>query len=73
MVALGAVVYTIFIILWKILGGRIVEGYASIVALLTFLGGIQMMGLGLLGEYIGRIYLEAKQRPSYLIKNHMRF
>jgi glycosyltransferase involved in cell wall biosynthesis len=72
-VALAAVAYTIFIILWTILGGHTVEGYASIVALLTFLGGIQMMGLGLLGEYIGRIYLEAKQRPSYLIKNHMRF
>jgi glycosyltransferase involved in cell wall biosynthesis len=72
-VALGAVVYTIFIILWKILGGRTVEGYASIVALLTFLGGIQMIGLGLVGEYIGRIYLETKQRPVYLIKTHSKF
>jgi glycosyltransferase involved in cell wall biosynthesis len=73
LVALGAVVYSIFIILWKILGGRIVEGYASIVALLTFLGGIQMIGLGLVGEYIGRIYLETKQRPVYLIKTHSKF
>ena len=48
--------------------GRTVSGWTSIVVPLYFLGGIQMLGLGILGEYIGKIYNETKNRPKYFIE-----
>jgi len=48
--------------------GAVVPGYASIFVALTFLGGIQLIGIGAIGEYVGRIYLESKRRPLYVIK-----
>jgi len=70
-IALISVSYTAVIVLRALMGGINVPGYASIVAILTFLGGMQMMGIGLIGEYVGRIYLESKQRPIYLIRDHL--
>lgn len=46
-----------------------VPGYASILTSILFLGGIQLVGIGVLGEYIGRIYLESKKRPTYIIES----
>ncbi|NBU71573.1 MAG: glycosyltransferase [Bacteroidetes bacterium] len=71
-IALLSVSYTVLIVLRALMGGINVPGYASIVAILTFLGGMQMIGIGLIGEYIGRIYLESKQRPIYLIRDHLK-
>lgn len=51
-----------------LLHGVDVPGYASIFIAVTFLGGIQLVGIGVLGEYIGRTYLEVKRRPLYLIR-----
>ena len=48
--------------------GVVVPGYASVITIVLFLGGIQIMGIGILGEYIGRIYSESKQRPIYIIR-----
>lgn len=67
-VALLSVTYTVVIVLRALMGGIDVPGYASIVAILTFLGGMQMIGIGLVGEYVGRIYLEVKQRPHYVLR-----
>ena len=47
---------------------RSVPGYASLLVAVLFFGSVQLISIGLLGEYIGRIYLETKQRPSYLIR-----
>ena len=66
--ALLSVTYTVVIVLRALMGGIDVPGYASIVAILTFLGGMQMIGIGLVGEYVGRIYLEVKQRPHYVLR-----
>jgi polyisoprenyl-phosphate glycosyltransferase len=44
-------------------------GFTTLATLLLFLGGIQLLGIGLLGEYLGRVYDEAKQRPLYIVKN----
>jgi len=69
--ALGALVtfaYAIFIVLYTIIRGTGVPGYASLLVAVLFFGSVQLMSIGLLGEYIGRIYLETKQRPAYIIR-----
>lgn len=47
--------------------GQTVPGWASQMAIIAFFGGIQLLSLGIIGEYVGKIYLEAKQRPRYII------
>lgn len=49
--------------------GEAIQGYPSIMATLTFLGGIQLLVIGILGEYVGKTYLETKARPIYLVKD----
>lgn len=59
--------YLTFIIFFATLHGIDVPGYASLLTVILFIGGIQLIGMGILGEYIGRIYLETKSRPLYII------
>ncbi len=66
--ALVTFIYIVFIVLWTILHGTGVPGYASLLVVVLFLGSMQLMSIGLLGEYIGRIYLETKQRPTYIVR-----
>ena len=59
-------------IIWAIITailGNAVPGWASIVCIVCFLGGIQLLSLGVIGEYIGKIYLESKHRPRYIISD----
>jgi glycosyltransferase involved in cell wall biosynthesis len=67
-VALAAFAYLSFIIVQTLIHGIAVPGYASLLVTILFLGGVQLIGIGMLGEYIGRIYTESKQRPVYLIR-----
>ena len=62
--------YGSFIVLKTLIFGVDVPGYASIFAVVLFLGGIQLIGIGILGEYIGRIYLETKSRPLYIVSKN---
>jgi glycosyltransferase involved in cell wall biosynthesis len=66
--AIGTFCYAVFIVLYTLLHGTGVPGYASLLVAILFFGSLQLMSIGLLGEYIGRIYLETKQRPTYLIR-----
>lgn len=67
-IALGAFGYGAFIVARTLIFGIDVPGYASLLSVLLFLGGIQLIGLGVVGEYVGRIYDEAKGRPIYLVR-----
>jgi glycosyltransferase involved in cell wall biosynthesis len=66
-VALLAFLYGVWIIAKTLLWGDAVQGWPSLMAVILFLGGVQLIALGILGEYLGRLYLEAKQRPLYLV------
>ena len=66
--ALATGLYAVFIVLRTLLFGVDVPGYASLLVAVLFVGSIQLISIGLLGEYIGRIYLESKQRPVYLVR-----
>jgi glycosyltransferase involved in cell wall biosynthesis len=61
--------FGIWIILKTLIFGIDWPGYASLVTVMLFLGGIQLIGIGILGEYIGRIYMESKHRPIYIVEN----
>ncbi len=63
-----SLIYGTALIIKTLLRGIDVPGYASLMTVVLFLGGIQLMSLGIMGEYIGRIYRETKQRPLYIIK-----
>ena len=60
--------YALFIILKVLLFGVDVPGYASLLLAVLFFGSLQLISLGVLGEYIGRIYMETKNRPIYVIR-----
>lgn len=67
--SLAEIIHVLFI---KFVFGTAVPGWATIVASVLFLGGIQLIGIGILGEYIGRIFEEVKHRPLYLVMKHIK-
>lgn len=62
-------IYLVVVILQKLIFGIAVSGYATIVVLILLLGGLNLLCLGIIGEYIARIYLETKKRPIYIAKS----
>ena len=68
-ISLLALVYAGFLVMDKVLFGNDVPGYPSVMTAILFLGGVQLIGIGILGEYVGRIYMETKHRPRYVIKD----
>lgn len=67
-VSIIAIISTITIILQTLIYGKDVPGYASIITAILFMGGVQLISIGILSEYISKMYLEIKNRPKYIIK-----
>jgi uncharacterized protein involved in response to NO len=61
-------IYAAIIVLRTLIRGVDIPGYASLLVVVLFIGSIQLIGIGVLGEYIGRIYMESKQRPGYIVR-----
>lgn len=66
-VAILSFLFGLWIVIQTLYHGRVVPGYASIITVSLFLGGVQLICIGVLGEYVGRIYTEVKSRPLYVI------
>lgn len=66
-----SVIMGLYILITAILKGNIVPGWASTVLPIYVIGGIQLIGIGVIGEYIGKIYKEIKKRPRYIIESDL--
>ena len=64
----AAVLYLIVVVLQKLIWGIDVPGYATIIVLILLLGGMQLLCIGIIGEYVGRIFEQSKDRPIYIAK-----
>ncbi|MFX3622868.1 MAG: glycosyltransferase family 2 protein [Ectobacillus sp.] len=69
-VSFFAFVYMIWIIVKTLVYGESVTGYPSMMAVILFLGGVQLIALGIIGEYLGRVFNETKQRPLYFVDEY---
>jgi len=69
LVSVISVIFAVFIGVDVLIHGVDVPGYASLMVAVAFLGGLQLMGIGVIGEYLGRTYIESKRRPIYLVRS----
>lgn len=69
-IALLSFLYALYFILKTLIFGEVVQGFTTLIVMILFLGGLQLMSIGIVGEYIGRIYNETKNRPTYLAKEY---
>ena len=67
-VALASMAWGTWIVVRTLLFGKDMPGYASIFVAITFIGGLQLIGIGIVGEYLGRTYMESKRRPPFVIR-----
>jgi hypothetical protein len=66
-ISLGAVAYSVVVLAETLIFGRDSPGYPTLIISIMFLGGVQLISLGILGEYLGRVYDEVKRRPLFIV------
>jgi len=66
-VSFGAIAYMVFVLVMALIYGDPVAGYPTLMTVMLFLGGTQLLALGIIGEYVGQIFYESKRRPIYLV------
>ncbi|AIQ14746.1 glycosyltransferase family 2 protein [Paenibacillus durus] len=71
LIALLSLIYAFYLVIVTVTLGNSVPGYPSLMVAILFFGGVQLITLGIIGEYIGRIYNESKKRPLYLVKEEL--
>ncbi|MCV0428988.1 MAG: glycosyltransferase, partial [Roseibium sp.] len=69
LVSLGAFAYALYLTMRVLVSGIDVPGYASLMVALLFFSGVQLLSIGMVGEYIARLFNEAKQRPVYILQD----
>ena len=70
LLAVAAILYMAYIIIRTLILGGDVPGYPSLISIILFIGGVQLLFLGIIGEYLGRVFNESKFRPLYLVKDY---
>lgn len=69
-VSFAAFIYILYLLIRPLFGVDTGDGYSSLMAVILFLGGVQLLSLGVIGEYIGQIFIEAKRRPLYIVDDY---
>jgi dolichol-phosphate mannosyltransferase len=67
-ISLAGFAYALYALAMRVFTSRTVEGWTSLLVSVLIVGGIQLLCLGLIGEYLGKLFIEAKARPGYIIK-----
>jgi hypothetical protein len=69
-VSVVALIYMIIVVVSALVYGDPVAGYPTLITVILFLGGVQLLSLGIIGEYLGRVFNESKRRPVYLVDEY---
>ncbi|MCQ2231829.1 MAG: glycosyltransferase family 2 protein [Paludibacteraceae bacterium] len=69
-VSFAAFLYLIFILVQTLIWGDPVAGYPTIMVTILFLGGVQLLSIGIIGEYLGKVFMETKNRPNYFVESY---
>lgn len=70
MVSLGAFAYMIFVLIKAVLYGDPVAGYPTLITVILFIGGVQLLTIGIIGEYLAKVFVEVKNRPVYFVREY---
>ncbi|WP_223483360.1 glycosyltransferase family 2 protein [Stenotrophomonas sp. OVS01A] len=71
-VAVAAFLFGVYVIIHRLTGGVAVPGYASLASMIAFFSGVQLLAIGVIGEYVGRTYIESKMRPAFVVRSIQR-
>ena len=71
--AVAAFFYLLWVVMEKLLWGIDVPGYATIIVLILFFGAMNLLGIGIIGEYVGRTFEQSKNRPVYIEKEYLTY